>query len=72
MANWQQLATYKKKGIVRMALCRRVFAELYQMLKKEEYHWYRNEHLHEKKMSEYRKFLEKEGIHLPENTQLSA
>jgi hypothetical protein len=42
------------------------------MLKKGEYHWYRNVRLHEKKMSEYRKFLEKEGIPLPENTQLSA
>jgi transposase len=67
-----KLAVYKKKGIIRMAMCRRVFTELYQMLKKGEYHWYRNVRLHEKKMSEYRKFLEKEGIPLPENTQLSA
>jgi hypothetical protein len=54
-----------------MALCRRVFTELYQMLKKEEYHWYYNPHLHEKKMNEYRRLLEKKGIKFLENTQLS-
>jgi hypothetical protein len=63
---------YKKKGIIRMALCRRVFTELYQMLKKEEYHWYYNSQLHEKKMHDYRKFLEKKGINFSENTQFSA
>jgi hypothetical protein len=29
------------------------------MLKKEEYHYYRNPALHEKKMAEYRKYLDK-------------
>lgn len=67
-----RLSVYKKKGIVRMALCRRVFTELYQMLKKGEYHWYKNPRLHEKKMSEYRKFLEKQGITIQENLQFSA
>lgn len=52
-----RLATYKKKGLVRMGLCRRVFAEMYQMLKKKEYHYYRDSKNHEKKMTEYRAFL---------------
>jgi transposase len=57
--NWYtRLSEYKKKGVVRMALCRRVFTEIFQMLKKDEYHRYMNEKLHEKKMSEYKKFLD--------------
>jgi transposase len=52
-----RLATYKKKGLIRMGLCRRVFAEMYQMLKKKEYHYYRDSKNHEKKMTEYRAFL---------------
>jgi hypothetical protein len=28
------LSEYKKKGVVRMTLCRRVFTEIFQMLKK--------------------------------------
>jgi hypothetical protein len=42
------------------------------MLKKEEYHWYYNSQLHEKKMSDYRRLLEKKGIRFLENMQLSA
>lgn len=51
----------KSKGKIRMGLCRRVFAEIYQMLKKEEYHYYRDERLHKKKMEEYFKFLQNNG-----------
>jgi transposase len=59
--NWvQKVSMFKKKGIVRIALCRRVITEIYQMLKKGEYHYFRNEVLHEKKLAEYRKFLDKE------------
>jgi hypothetical protein len=73
LENWYgRLSVYKKKGILRMALCRRVFTEIYQMLKKGAYHWYQNSRLHEKKMNEYRKFLEKQGIKTQENLQLSA
>jgi transposase len=46
-----------KKGKLRMALCRRVFTEIYQMLKNKEYHYYRDEVLHKKKMDAYYKFL---------------
>jgi transposase len=49
----------KRVGIVRMAICRRVFTELYQMLKKGEYHWYRDEKNHTWKMVQYRSFLRK-------------
>jgi transposase len=52
----------KSKGKIRMALCRRVFAEIYQMLKKEEYHYFRNKRLHKKKMDEYYKFLQNNGV----------
>lgn len=53
---------HKKKGKLRMALCRKVFGEIYQMLKKEEYHYFRDETLHNKKMDEYYIFLTKNGI----------
>jgi len=58
----ERSSIYKKKGIVRMALCRRVITQLYQMLKKQEYHHFYNPVLHEKKMSEYRQLLGKEKI----------
>jgi transposase len=51
-----------KTGKLRMALCRKVFAEIYQMLTKKEYHYYRIESLHKKKMDDYYKFLENSGI----------
>lgn len=52
----------KKKGIIRMALCRRVIAEIYQMLKKNEYHNCRKVELHRKKMKAYVKFLENYNV----------
>lgn len=53
-----------KKGKLRMALCRKVLAEIYHMLDKSEYHYYRNEDLHNKKMKEYYQFLEVNGVEL--------
>jgi transposase len=62
LEHWhEKLKVFKKKGVIRMALCRRVITEIYQMMKKEEYHYFRNPALHEKKMAEYRKFLQKGG-----------
>jgi len=58
-----RLVTYKKKGIVRMGLCRRVFAEMYQMLKKQEYHYYCDSKNHEKKMTEYKALLSSHSIY---------
>jgi transposase len=59
---YERVSIFKKKGIIRMALCRRVITEIYQMLKKEEFHYFRNPVLHEKKMEEYNKFLQKEKV----------
>jgi len=51
---------YKSKGKIRMALMRRVLTEVYQMLRKSEYHYYRDPENHQKKMIEYDKFLSRE------------
>jgi transposase len=56
---YERLTEGKKAGLVRTGLRRRVLAELYQMLKKGEYHYGRDERNHETKMRQYRKFLEK-------------
>jgi hypothetical protein len=45
---------------VRTGLRRRVFVEIYQILKKGEYHYDMDALNHETKMIRYRKFLEKE------------
>ena len=71
--NWViKVGMYKKKGIVRVALCRRVITEIYQMLKKGEYHYFRNEVLHKKKLAEYRKFLDKEHKIFSKKVQIPA
>jgi hypothetical protein len=54
-----QLSEYKKAGIVRAGLLRRVFGEIYQTLKKGECHYDRGAHNHETKKAQRRKFLEK-------------
>ena len=48
---------YKKAGLVRNGLRRRVFAEIYQMLKKEEFHYARNGPRYQVKIIDYMKFL---------------
>jgi hypothetical protein len=59
LSRWyERLVEYKKAGLVRTGLRRRVFAEIYQMLKKGEYHYGREAHKHEAKMAAYRRFLE--------------
>jgi transposase len=60
LSRWYDYLTqYKKKGLVRNGLRRRVFAEIFQMLKKGEYHYGRNESLHKAKMLEYKRLLKK-------------
>jgi transposase len=54
---YDRLAEYKKPGLVRTGLRRRVFAEIFQMLKKGEYHYGWDPKKHEAKMAEYRRFL---------------
>ena len=56
---YDRLTQYKKAGLVRSGLRRRIFAEIYQMLKKEEYHYGRDVQKHEAKIRQYKKFLEK-------------
>jgi len=69
---YERASIYKKKGIVRMALCRKVITQIYQMLKKQEYHYFYNPVLHEKKMIEYKRFLKGKNINFPENFQIAA
>jgi transposase len=54
---YERLCRYKKSGLVRTGLRRRVLAEIYQMLKKGEYHYGRDEKNHEAKMHHYRRLL---------------
>jgi transposase len=49
---------HMKRGKIRMALCRKVFVEIYQMLRKKEYHNYREAKNHMEKMKKYERFLE--------------
>jgi hypothetical protein len=56
---YNRLTQNKKAGLVRTGLRRRVFSEIYQMLKKGEYHYGRDSSKHEKKLSQYKRFLEK-------------
>jgi transposase len=55
---YMRLSEYKKAGVVRTGLRRRILAEIYQMLKKGEYHYGRDAVKHGKKMAAYKKFLE--------------
>jgi len=57
---YERLCEYKKPGLVRTGLRRRVLAEIFQMLKKGEYHYGRDEKKHEAKMAQYKRFLEKQ------------
>jgi transposase len=56
---YMELTEHKKPGLVRTGLRRRVFAEMYQMLKKGEYHYGREARIHEAKIAQYKRFLEK-------------
>ena len=60
LSRWYARQTeYKKKGIVRTGLRRKVFTEIYKMLAKGEYHYARDEKNHMAKMVQYRNFLKK-------------
>jgi transposase len=60
MKEWYEKKTRAgmHRGKIRMAMCRRVFTEIYQMLKKKEYHYFMDKNNFEKKMKEYRDFHE--------------
>lgn len=59
---YQSKLQHKARGKIRMALCRKVFTEIYQMLKKGEYHYWRDEVNHRKKVDAYLKLLQKHKI----------
>jgi transposase len=60
LSRWyDQLSEYKKGGLVRTGLSRRVLTGMYQMLKKGEYYYGRDKQIHEEKMKEYQRFLAK-------------
>ena len=59
---YERLCEYKKAGLVRTGLRRRVLAEIYQMLKKGEYHYARDAKKHEAKMAAYKKFLKSQTL----------
>ena len=60
LSRWYtRLTEYKKAGLVRTGLRRKVLAEMYQMLKKGEYHYGRDALKHEVKLRLYQKFLDK-------------
>jgi transposase len=59
---YTRLTRYKKPGLVRTGLRRRIFAEMYQMLKKGEYHYGRDARKHEVKLLQYKRLLKKREI----------
>ena len=67
-----RLRQYKKPGVVRMGLCRKMICELYQMLKKGEYHYFRDPLNHRMKMEGYFKLLEERHIKTAESLKKSA
>ena len=69
---YERLCGYKKKGLVRTALRRRVLTEIYQMLKKGEYHYARDEKNHRQKMEAYEKFLRENNVSFEKNLAESA
>ena len=63
LSRWYENQTaYKKKGLVRTGLRRKVFTEIYKMLVKGEYHYARDENNHRTKMCQYRNFLKKRNF----------
>jgi hypothetical protein len=57
---YERLCEYKKAGLVRTGLRRRVLAEIYQMLNTGESHYGRDPVNHAGKMAAYCRFLEKQ------------
>ncbi len=60
---WYTKKTQKgSKGKIRMGACRRFIAQIFCMLAKKEYHYFRDEKNHVSKIHEYNYFLKKHGI----------
>jgi transposase len=58
---YERLCEYKKAGLVRTGLRRRVLAEIYQMLKKGD-HYARDAKKHEAKLAAYKKLLKSQTL----------
>ena len=56
---WAESLSARKKGAgkVRMGVVRKVITQIYQMLKKGEYHYHRNIRLHKEKMAGFDKLI---------------
>jgi hypothetical protein len=61
---YERVCEYKKAGLVGTGLRRRVLVEIYQMLKKGEYHYGRDEKNHEARMNQYRRLLIQQQSHV--------
>lgn len=60
---WTEKKDGKKgRGKLRMAVCRKVITEIYQMLSKQQYHYFRNESNHLFKMNAYKSYLKRQGL----------
>lgn len=58
LRNWYDSKLgHKSRGKIRMALCRKVFTEIYQMLKNDEYHHWRDIENHRLKMERFDAFI---------------
>jgi hypothetical protein len=55
---YRRLSEYQKAGVVRTGLRRRILTEIYQVLKKGEYHYGRDAVKHGAKMAAYKKLLD--------------
>jgi len=60
---WTEKKDGKKgKGKLRMAVCRKVITEIYQMLSKNQYHYYREITNHHFKMNAYKNYLKRQKV----------
>lgn len=59
LRSWSEELVQRKKGAgkIRMGIVRKVITQIYQMLKKDEYHYHRNEALHREKMAAFDKHI---------------
>jgi len=63
LKSWTEKKDGKKgKGKLRMAVCRKVITEIFQMLSKKQYHYYRDITNHHYKMNTYKNYLKKKNI----------
>lgn len=56
---FNRIKSKKKAGKARVAIARKIFEAIYYMLKKGEYFYWTHKDNHEKKMNQYKKFLQK-------------